>query len=396
MGNITEAEVAPRSEIQLQALRESEERFRATFEQAAVGMAHVSNAGHWLRVNQKLCYILGYTQEELLESTWQQITHPEDLETDLEHVQQLLAGDVQTYSMEKRYMRKDGRIVWANLTVSLVQEESLEIGIPGAPKYFIVAVEQIDERKQIQLDLQKRAQELLDLNAILTKTTALLEERNRELDQFTSIVSHDLKAPLRAVTNLSEWIEEDLKGQLSQEGQHQMNLLRSRIHRMESLINGLLEYARIGRTEILPETVDVQALVAEIIDSLAPPAAFTIEVQAGMPTLYTKRLLLRQVLVNLISNAIKHHGRPNGHVWISVQEQEQLCTFSVADDGRGIPLQYHQKIFGMFQTLEARDTVDNTGVGLAIVKKIVESEGGTIQVESQLGAGATFSFTWPK
>jgi len=382
--------------MQLQALRESEERFRATFEQAAVGMAHISNDGHWLRVNQKLCDILGYTQGELLETTWQQITHPEDLEADLEHVQQLLAGDVHTYSMEKRYMRKDGRIVWANLTVSLVHEESLEIGIPGAPKYFIVAVEQIDERKQIELDLQKRAQELLDLNAILTKTTALLEERNRELDQFTSIVSHDLKAPLRAVTNLSEWIEEDLKGHLSQEGQHQMNLLRSRIHRMENLINGLLEYSRIGRAEILPETVDVQGLLAEIIDSLAPPAAFTIEVQAGVPTLYTKRLLLRQVLVNLISNAIKHHDRPDGHVWISVQEQEQMCTFSVADDGRGIPLQYHQKIFGMFQTLEARDTIENTGVGLAIVKKIVESEGETIELESQLGAGARFSFTWPR
>jgi len=395
MSNITEAEVAL-SVMQLQALRESEERFRATFEQAAVGMAHVSNGGHWLRVNQKLCDILGYTQEELLESTWQQITHPEDLETDLEHVQQLLAGDIHTYSMEKRYMRKDGRIVWANLTVSLVHEESLEIGIPGAPKYFIVAVEQIDERKQIELDLQKRAQELLDLNAILTKTTALLEERNRELDQFTSIVSHDLKAPLRAVTNLSEWIEEDLKGHLSQEGQHQMNLLRSRIHRMENLINGLLEYSRIGRAEILPETVDVQGLLAEIIDSLAPPAAFTIEVQARVPTLYTKRLLLRQVLVNLISNAIKHHDRPDGHVWISVQEQEQMCTFSVADDGRGIPLQYHQKIFGMFQTLEARDTIENTGVGLAIVKKIVESEGETIELESQLGAGARFSFTWPR
>ena len=395
MSNITEAEVAL-SVMQLQALRESEERFRATFEQAAVGMAHISNDGHWLRVNQKLCDILGYTQGELLETTWQQITHPEDLEADLEHVQQLLAGDIHTYSMEKRYMRKDGRIVWANLTVSLVHEESLEIGIPGAPKYFIVAVEQIDERKQIELDLQKRAQELLDLNAILTKTTALLEERNRELDQFTSIVSHDLKAPLRAVTNLSEWIEEDLKGHLSQEGQHQMNLLRSRIHRMENLINGLLEYSRIGRAEILPETVDVQGLLAEIIDSLAPPAAFTIEVQAGVPTLYTKRLLLRQVLFNLISNAIKHHDRPDGHVWISVQEQEQMCTFSVADDGRGIPLQYHQKIFGMFQTLEARDTIENTGVGLAIVKKIVESEGETIELESQLGAGARFSFTWPR
>jgi PAS domain S-box-containing protein len=379
-----------------QAVRESEERFRATFEQAAIGMGHVSNDGHWLRVNQKLCDIIGYTHEELLELTWQQITHPEDLATDLDHVQQLLAGNVHTYSMEKRYIRKDGVIVWANLTVSLVQKESLAMGIPGVPKYFIVAVEQIDKRKQTELDLQKRAQELLDLNVILTRTTALLEGRNRELDQFTYVVSHDLKAPLRAVTNLSQWIEEDLQGQLAPEGQHQMHLLRGRIHRMENLINGLLEYSRVGRAQILPETVEVQALVAEIIDSLAPPAGFTIDVQAGMPTLYTKRLLLRQVLANLIGNAIKHHGQPNAHVWISVKEQEQRYEFSITDDGCGIAPEYHQKIFGMFQTLEARDTVENTGIGLAIVKKIVESEGGIVQLESQLGVGTTFSFTWPR
>ncbi len=379
-----------------QAMRESEERFRATFEQAAIGMAHISNDGHWLRVNQKLCDIVGYTYEELLGSTWQQITHPEDLETDLEHVQELLAGNVHTYSMEKRYIRKDGSIVWANLTVSLVQEEFLAIGIPSRPKYFIVAVEQIDERKQIQLDLQKRAQEIFDLNIILTKTTALLEERNQELDQFTYVVSHDLKAPLRAVTNLSQWIEEDLEGQLSEEGQRHMYLLRDRVYRMENLINGLLEYSRIGRAQILPETVDVQALVAEIIDSLAPPSTFTVEVQAEMPTLRTKRLLLRQVLANLIGNAIKHHDRPDGHVWISMQEQETMWKFSVTDDGRGIVREYHEKIFGMFQMLEARGTAESTGVGLAIVKKIVESEGGTMQLESQLGEGAVFSFTWPR
>lgn len=377
-------------------VHESEERFRATFEQAAIGMAHVSNDGRWLRVNRKLCDILGYTYEELGEMTWQQITHPEDLETDLQHVQQLLAGTIHTYSMEKRYIHKDGSITWANITVSLVKKESLKIGIPGTPKYFIVAIEQIDERKQIELDLQKRAQAMLDLNAILTKTTALLEERNRELDQFTYVVSHDLKAPLRAVTNLSQWIEEDLQGQLAPEGQHQMNLLRGRIHRMENLINGLLEYSRVGRSQILPETVDIQLLLAEIIDSLAPPAAFTIEMQSGMPTIQTKRLLLRQVLANLISNAIKHHEQPDGHVWISIEAQEHSYKFSVTDDGHGIAPEYHQKIFDMFQTLEARDMVENTGVGLAIVKKIVESERGTMQLESQLGAGATFSFTWPR
>jgi PAS domain S-box-containing protein len=375
-------------------VRESEERFRATFEQAAIGMAHVGNDGSWLRVNQKLCSIIGYTHEELSGMTWQQITHPEDLETDLQHVQQLLAGTIQTYSMEKRYIHKDGSITWANITVSLVKE-SLQTGISGTPKYFIVAIEQIDERKQIELDLHKRAQELLDLNAVLTKTTALLEERNRELDQFTYVVSHDLKAPLRAVTNLSQWIEEDLEGQLAPEGQHQMNLLRGRIHRMENLINGLLEYSRVGRSQILLETVDMQELVAEITDSLAPPAGFTIEMQPETLTLHTKRLLLRQVLTNLIGNAIKHHDRPDGHVWISVEAQEQKYRFSIKDDGHGIEPEYHQKIFDMFQTLEARDITENTGVGLTIVKKIVESEGGTMHLESQLGTGSTFSFTWP-
>jgi PAS domain S-box-containing protein len=374
--------------------RESEERFRATFEQAAIGVAHIGHEGHWLRVNQKLCSIIGYTHEELSGMTWQQITHPEDLETDLQHVQQLLAGTIHTYSMEKRYVRKDGSITWANITVSLVKE-SLQADLPGTPKYFIVAIEQIDERKQIELDLHKRAQELLDLNAMLTKTTALLEERNRELDQFTYVVSHDLKAPLRAVTNLSQWIEEDLEGQLAPEGQHQMNLLRGRIHRMENLINGLLEYSRAGRSQILLETVDVQELVAEIIDSLAPPAGFTVEIQPGTFTLHTKRLLLRQVLTNLIGNAIKHHDRPAGHVWISVEAQEQKYRFSVKDDGHGIEPEYHQKIFDMFQTLEARDITENTGVGLTIVKKIVESEGGIMHLESQLGTGSIFSFTWP-
>jgi PAS domain S-box-containing protein len=373
--------------------RESEERFRATFEQAAIGMAHISYDGHWLRVNQKLCDILGYTYEELDGMTWQQITYLEDLETDLQYVQQLLEGTIQTYSMEKRYIRKDGSITWANITVSLVKE-SLQADLSGTPKYFIVAIEQIDERKQIELDLHKRAQEMLDLNAMLTKTTALLEERNRELDQFTYVVSHDLKAPLRAVTNLSQWIEEDLEGQLAPEGQHQMNLLRGRIHRMENLINGLLEYSRAGRSQIPLETVDVQELMAEIIDSLAPPAGFTVEIQPGTFTLHTKRLLLRQVLTNLIGNAIKHHDRTDGHVWIAVEAQQQY-RFSVKDDGPGIEPEYHQKIFDMFQTLEARDITENTGVGLAIVKKVVEGEGGTMHLESQLGAGSTFSFTWP-
>ena len=171
-----------------------------------------------------------------------------------------------------------------------------------------------------------------------------------------------------------------------------MNLLRGRVHRMEALINGLLQYSRVGRLETPNSLVSVGDLLAEVVDSLAP-TSITIEI-APMPTFVTQRLPLQQVFTNLISNAIKHHPRMDGKVRIFVQNLESFYEFVVADDGAGIAPQYHEKIFGIFQTLEPRDKSENTGIGLAIVKKIVESQGGSISLESQEGQGATFRFTW--
>jgi len=254
----------------------------------------------------------------------------------------------------------------------------------------------VTQQKQTQAALLTRAAELARLTSILTQTNTALQKRNQELDQFGYVVSHDLKAPLRAIANLSEWIEEDIGDTLNDETRHQMNLLRGRVHRMEALINGLLEYSRVGRLETATATVSVATLLAEVIDSLAPTETFTIEVEPNMPTLVTERLPLEQVFANLLSNAIKHHPRTDGKVQISVQDQGKLYEFAVTDDGAGIAPQYHEKVFGIFQTLEARDKSENTGLGLAIVKKIVEGHGGTIKLESQSGQGATFRFTWPK
>jgi PAS domain S-box-containing protein len=267
---------------------------------------------------------------------------------------------------------------------------------PVSDNLLIAIIRDITEQLRTEEALQYRANELARLSETLVQTNAILSDRNRELDQFAYVASHDLKAPLRAIANLSEWIEEDLDGCMTEETQHQMVLLRRRVQRMEGLINGLLQYARIGRVQAIAERVDVRELLQEVIDLVAPPAEFSIHMDAELPTFKAKRLLLRQVFANLISNAVKHHNRPDGNLHITVRDLGNSYEFSVQDDGPGIAPEHHERIFAIFQVLQSRDQQENTGIGLSIVKKIVEGEGGTIELESAAGQGATFRFTWLK
>lgn len=163
---------------------------------------------------------------------------------------------------------------------------------------------------------------------------------------------------------------------------------------MENLIDGLLQYYRVGRAQMSSERVNVEQLLKDVIDNLAPPSEFTIEIASEMPTLSTVRLLLQQVFTNLLSNAIKHHDGEQGTIKITAQQEGDFYKFSVADDGPGIEPQFHEKIFGLFQTLEPHSS-HNTGIGLALVKKIIEGEKGTIAIDSQEGDGTTIHFTWP-
>jgi PAS domain S-box-containing protein len=370
------------------ALQESESRFRAVFEQAAVGMARLSRAGHWLQVNQTLCDMLGYQPETLIGKSFQDVTDPADYEQDEYYYHQLLHQEIESCQFEKRYLHYDGTPIWTQVTVSTERSETDDLTA------FIAVIENISPLKQAQQSLQERAKELESLNSMLAMTTAVLENRNAELDQFAYVASHDLKAPLRAIANLSSWLEEDLDDKLPEENRHQLSLLRSRVHRMEALINGLLEYSRVGRQEVRIEEVAVGPLLDNIIDSLSPPEAFTIVLPDTLPTLKTNRTALSQVFSNLINNAIKHHDREDGQIRITTQTQKDWVEFGVIDDGPGIDPKYHAKIFGIFQTLKARDELESTGIGLSLVKKIVEAEGGTLRLESSLGKGAAFYFTW--
>ncbi|GCD77432.1 hypothetical protein JCM31826_09140 [Thermaurantimonas aggregans] len=223
-----------------------------------------------------------------------------------------------------------------------------------------------------------------------------LEKINNELNRFAYIVSHDLKAPLRAINNLSEWIEEDIGDKLEGETKEQFKLLRGRVRRLENLINGILEYSRVGRIKSRIESFDITKMLSELIERLNIPPQAELKIQKTEMSLYSERAALEKVLGHLIQNGIKYNDKEIPVIEVSWLDHGKEIEFIVKDNGEGIHPDFHEKIFLMFQTLKARDEVESTGVGLAIVKKIIEDKGGRIWLESTPGVGSTFHFIWPK
>ena len=224
-----------------------------------------------------------------------------------------------------------------------------------------------------------------------------LKRSNDELDSFAYVASHDLKAPLRGIRNLADWIEEDIRTTSSPEVLKNLSLLQNRADRLERLLTSLLDYSRIGRKQSSIETVDSGRLIHEIIQYLPVPPGFSISLTGEMPTFETVKTPLEKVFRNLIQNALTHHDRTEGRVTVSSRDRGEAFEFEVEDDGPGIPPEFHQKIFEMFQTLKPRDQVEGSGMGLAIVRKTVSTVGGTISIESTPPQrGTRFRFTWPK
>jgi signal transduction histidine kinase len=246
-----------------------------------------------------------------------------------------------------------------------------------------------DELTALSASLNHMAKEL-------SRNISLLKEKNEELDQFAHIVSHDLKGPLRGIDNVVSWIEEDHKEELAPKVDEYLQLIKGRVTRAENLIQGILSYARIGKEIVPKEQVDVNKLVEEVLDSVSLPGNIKVSVTTRLPVLTTEKIPLFQVFSNLVSNAIKYNDKQQGEISIYSDDLGDKFEFFVRDNGPGISEQYHKKIFVIFQTLKERDSFESTGVGLAIVKKILDKRQEKITVQSIPGEGAVFSFTWNK
>lgn len=350
------------------ALTRSETLFREAYENAPIGIALVSIAGEWLRVNQSLCEILGYTAEELTRTTSQAITYPGDLEMDLRQEQRMLAREIRTYQMEKRYLHKAGHPVWAQLNVSLVWDGP-------RPLYFIAQVQDIGERKSVE----------------------------RAKAHFLTMVGHELRTPVTALRGALGILAAGAAGQLPPKAQALSALADRNADRLHRLVNDILDVESIesGAFTYRLGDVDLNQLVSQAAIDLTPYAdqyRVRIDVRTELPRAFVHADADRmmQVLVNLISNAVEY-SPPDGTVEILVSRTQQRIRVSVLDHGEGIPEALRPHIFEKFAngTWNGSHPRRGSGLGLNISRAIVEHHGGSLAFHTELGAGSTFYFELP-
>ena len=375
-----------------EALRESEERFRGTFENAGIGMAHKDFAGRWLRFNEKLCAIVGYSREELMHRTFQDLTYPDDLPESVDHYNRLLRRELSSYSLEKRFVHKNGSIVWVHVALSFQRDGA------GKPVYIIAMIQDISERKRLEAEL-RRAMEAA-------------EAASHAKSVFLAHVSHEVRTPLGAILG---WNELALDTPLTKQQRKYLTVVQSSARALLEVINDVLDFSKIeaGKLELDRTLFSLRALVNDTLAALALRAhrkglELVGRISPRVPdAFFGDAGRLRQVLANLVGNAIKFTERGEVVVQVSVEEEpiqppgpssdqlEARLRFEVRDTGIGIPREKQQKIFEAFEQADTSTTrrYGGTGLGLSIASQLVSLMGGRITVESEPGQGSTFCFT---
>lgn len=344
-------------------------------EAAPTGMLMANKDGKIVQVNSLVEEMFGYKKKELIGSTLEvliperfRVKHPGMRKSYfIEPMKRVMGSGRELYAK-----RKDGSEFAVEIGLNPVQtkEES----------FVLSSIVDITKSIEVRKELKEYA--------------ADLESANKELDQFAYIVSHDLKAPLLSISTLATFLAEDYQDKLDEDGKEQLSLLQNRVNRMGDIISGILDYSRVGRAKQEKVSVNFKELVRSIVD-LIVPSSFDVTLKGEFPTLSIEKVLIAQIFQNLISNAVKYNDKEDGKITISVTEEANSWKFSVADNGPGIEEQYFGRIFEIFQTLQSRDTIDSTGIGLSIIKKTIDYWGGKVWVESEMGTGSIFYFTIP-
>ncbi len=353
-----------------------DDRFARVIEALPTALVLSGRAGQIRVINRQAERMFGYDRAEL-EGKAVELLLPEQFRNRHVGLRQGFLSNMSSRTMGEGQalfgLRKDGT------------EFPLEIGLnpidlDGEPMALTVIVD-VGPRRRVELEREQQRREL--------------ERSNADLQEFAYAASHDLKAPLRAIAHLAEWIRADIDEVAKPEAIENLKLLQGRVARLQMLLDGLLTYSRVGRTDTAAEDVDIADLVNDVTAMLELPSGFDVVCKGRMSVIRAHRTPIQMVFKNLISNGLQHHDRAQGRVTVSMRLLGEIAEFRISDDGPGIPKRFHERIFVIFQTLKSRDDTESSGLGLAIVKKQVESNGGQISVESDPPRrGTTFVFTW--
>lgn len=339
-----------------------------------LGLVEVSLSDTVIMVNQSFCQMSGYSSQELVGRK-------------LDEFLQFDLNNSEPSDYQKQFITDDG-FQSSEIHVSRKGGEKRTWFISGAPNYgetgkysgYILVTLDITELKELQIQKEKLLREL--------------EDSNRGLEEYAHIVSHDLKSPLRSVSALSTWLYDDYKDQLDENGQYNLKMMQEKIEGMDRLIDGILKYSTVNSTALDQTEFDVTEVIREISEIIFIPDHVRVRIVSNLPVIRADRTKIYQVFQNLIGNAVVNIEKPQGFVDIGFEDQGTHWQFSVADNGVGIPGEYHEKIFEIFQSIGSRDR--STGIGLSIIKKIVDRYRGKVWLESEVGVGTTFYFTLKK
>jgi PAS domain S-box-containing protein len=372
------------------ALGASEERLRILFDNTPIGIAEVALNFDVVRINQSFCQFIGYTADEVLSIRWlEDSIYPGDVEADPASMQRLRSGEINTYSTERRFVRKDGGVVWGEVQRSLVRNRD------GSPLLYIATVRDITAQREAEAEVRALT---VELEARVKQRTAELERSNKDLQAFSYSVAHDLRTPLRGINGFGQALVEEYGELLGETGRDYSARIQAASERMGMIIDDLLRLSQVSRTDMNLAPVDLSAEVTAIAADLRsdnPGRRVSFAIQDGV-WVAADRTLIRVALENLVENAWKFTaGRDDATIEFATardQDAAKICCY-VRDNGAGFDPAYVHKLFQPFQRLHTTAEFPGTGIGLASVQRIIERHGGRIWAQGAVGGGATFSFT---